>query len=227
MLRWCKPCIAYQWQLTPWTSLRYDRYFGKNKLVFFQNQLSLHGFQHITTGRDANCYYHPLFLRGRQDLVQSWKKVKTGLLFPNQDEQPDFYKMEPSPCPKAHAQYLNKAIEQAKKMAQEEDLSTKPTNFGPLRVPGRLLYQSTETPTSLRFVKTHSTVFQRRRTESRRWRQPIQLKEISKQLEHHCWNQENSSSSSSLPAQAPKGIDIPAPSSIPKPTLNDLIQLLE
>ena len=59
----------------------HNRYFAKNKLVFFQSQLSLHGFKLITTGKDANCYYHPMFLRGRQDLLPSLKKVKTPLTF--------------------------------------------------------------------------------------------------------------------------------------------------
>ena len=148
------------------------------------------------------------------------------MLFPSSnDEEPDFYKMEPSPSPRAHAQYLANAIQRVQAIALDE----KRANCGPLRVPGRLLYQPVETPTARRFVKVPSTQYKRRQAESLRWKKPLQLHEISTQLDHHSWNEplpqeqtpkdtqpsaENTESSSSS-------------SSKPRQTLKDLILLLE
>lgn len=170
------------------------KYFAKSKTSFFRSQLSLYGFKRITKGRDANCYYHELFLRGRQDLLPSLQKANSSLFKHKQDMEPDFYKMESSPSPRERAQSLAKAIHKVHLIAQEESPKrpVRPktnTSCGPLRVPGRLLYQSTETPTSLRFAATYSNRFQQTQAESLRWIKPLQLQQISNelQLEHHTW----------------------------------------
>ena len=160
-------------------------------MVSFQSQLNLYGFKRITTGKDANAYYHELFLRGREDLLPRLKPHSKSM--PSSGSEPDFYKMEPSLSHQEQAQSLSQTIQKVQLIAQSESERGSPVpalpgaRCGPLCVPGRLLYQSTETPTSLRFVKTPSFQNQRRQVEAKRWVRPLQLQHISTEWVHHSW----------------------------------------
>lgn len=54
------------------------RHFRHNKLTSFQRQLNLYGFHRISKGIDAGRYRHPLFQRGRLDLLSSIKRETRG-----------------------------------------------------------------------------------------------------------------------------------------------------
>ena len=62
-------CRAVAFQVLP-------RHFRHNKLTSFQRQLNLYGFQRISKGADAGRYFHPLFRRGRPDLLGSIKRER-------------------------------------------------------------------------------------------------------------------------------------------------------
>jgi len=74
-------------------------YFKQTKMGSFQRQLNLYGFLRITSGGDRGGYYHELFLRDREFLVDRMKRrtVKgtkvRGLSNPR--AEPDFYRMNP------------------------------------------------------------------------------------------------------------------------------------
>lgn len=50
------------------------KHFRHNKLTSFQRQLNLYGFQRIPKGAEAGRYRHPLFQRGRPDLLSMIKR---------------------------------------------------------------------------------------------------------------------------------------------------------
>lgn len=69
--------------------------FGMKSFTSFQRQLSLYGFRRVNSGPDKGGYYHPLFLKGKHDLVHGIRRYggkKTG---PNRSmsDHPDFYAM--------------------------------------------------------------------------------------------------------------------------------------
>jgi len=69
------------------------RIFKATKYRSFVRQLNIWGFKRITCGVDMNSYYHPMFLRGKTNLVMKMtrKKGKLGCKpRPNPDEEPDF-----------------------------------------------------------------------------------------------------------------------------------------
>ena len=85
------------------------KYFRTNKLSSFMRQINGWGFKRISIQehRDFGAYFHPLFIRGRMDLVQQMKRAGRGeeplawmrhkcsdtgrYLFV--DQNPDFYKL--------------------------------------------------------------------------------------------------------------------------------------
>jgi len=73
-------------------------YFKQTQMPSFLRQLSLYGFTRINTMgmADRGAYYHPHFLRGREDLCVhiSRTRIKGGRTVHNNHE-PDFYKMQP------------------------------------------------------------------------------------------------------------------------------------
>ena len=73
--------------------------FRQSKMASFQRQLNLYGFRRITKGVDSGSYYHPMFLQHRPDLCMAMKREKIkgsqGIKGTSQDDEPDFYQMEP------------------------------------------------------------------------------------------------------------------------------------
>jgi hypothetical protein len=77
------------------------RFFSRQKnFSSFTRQLSLYGFLRATAGHDRGSYYHPLFLKGRRNLVMYMRRV--GLPNGKEDRRriqqqegpdPDFYSM--------------------------------------------------------------------------------------------------------------------------------------
>lgn len=53
-----------------------DKFFNQSKYSSFTRQLNLWDFQRIKKGVDIGCYYHPLFLRGKLNLVQRMRRRK-------------------------------------------------------------------------------------------------------------------------------------------------------
>eukprot|EP00543_Licmophora_paradoxa_P007808 CAMPEP_0202442734 /NCGR_PEP_ID=MMETSP1360-20130828/2109_1 /ASSEMBLY_ACC=CAM_ASM_000848 /TAXON_ID=515479 /ORGANISM="Licmophora paradoxa, Strain CCMP2313" /LENGTH=341 /DNA_ID=CAMNT_0049058177 /DNA_START=55 /DNA_END=1080 /DNA_ORIENTATION=+ len=73
------------------------RFFNQHKMTSFQRQLNLYGFKRITSGKDRSSYYHPLFLRSKDFLVDKIYRTKVkgiGTKFqPNPEHEPNFYSM--------------------------------------------------------------------------------------------------------------------------------------
>ena len=72
-------------------------FFQQSKMSSFQRQLNLYGFNRMTAGNDQGCYYHPLFLRGREflckSMVRTRVKGKGRKPLPSPETEPDFYSM--------------------------------------------------------------------------------------------------------------------------------------
>jgi HSF-type DNA-binding len=51
---------------------------GMTRWKSFQRQLSLWGFKRLTSGRDANCYFHEYFLRHRPHLLKYMRRDRGG-----------------------------------------------------------------------------------------------------------------------------------------------------
>ena len=72
-------------------------FFKQTKLTSFQRQLNLYGFERLTRGADSGGYYHELFLRGREFLIDRMERTKvkgTGYkAASNPDSEPNFYEM--------------------------------------------------------------------------------------------------------------------------------------
>ena len=49
------------------------KYYRHSKMTSFQRQLNLYGFQKINHGEEVGAYFHPLFVRGKRELVKDIK----------------------------------------------------------------------------------------------------------------------------------------------------------
>lgn len=49
------------------------KYYRHSKITSFQRQLNLYGFLRIHKGDDTGAYAHPMFLKGRKDMVRDIK----------------------------------------------------------------------------------------------------------------------------------------------------------
>jgi len=72
-------------------------FFKQTKLTSFQRQLNLYGFERLTRGADSGGYYHELFLRDREFLIDRMQRTKvkgTGYkAAASPDSEPNFYEM--------------------------------------------------------------------------------------------------------------------------------------
>jgi hypothetical protein len=76
------------------------RWFRQTKYTSFQRQLNLYKFTRITNGPDKNGYYHPYFLRDREDLIRHIPRLpKNGdgvRRSDTKESEPHFYNMPPT-----------------------------------------------------------------------------------------------------------------------------------
>lgn len=69
-------------------------YFEHSKFSSFIRQANGWGFRRLTTGRDRNSYYHPLFLRGLPHLCKTMKRPGVSKkLSADPEHEPDLYKI--------------------------------------------------------------------------------------------------------------------------------------
>ena len=99
-------------------------FFQQSKMSSFQRQLNLYGFNRLTTGPDQGCYYHPMFLRGRdflcERMVRTKIKGKGRKPLPSPETEPDFYNM--TYCPQ---------LGRNKKCTSSSERSTYPAPVSP------------------------------------------------------------------------------------------------
>lgn len=73
------------------------RFFFQTQMSSFIRQLSTYGFHKIVNenNKDMNCYYHELFLRGREELCPLIMRKKVRSLITAPELEPDFSKFDP------------------------------------------------------------------------------------------------------------------------------------
>lgn len=49
------------------------KYYRHTKLASFQRQLNHYGFKKVAHGEELGAYYHPLFVKGRRELLKDFK----------------------------------------------------------------------------------------------------------------------------------------------------------
>lgn len=73
-------------------------YFTQARFESFIRQVNGWGFKRLRReGPDRSSYYHPLFLRGRPDLVNQMRRPAKGEKAVDDEEEPDFFSLPPSP----------------------------------------------------------------------------------------------------------------------------------
>mmetsp|Transcript_10301 Transcript_10301/g.13622 ORF Transcript_10301/g.13622 Transcript_10301/m.13622 type:complete len:207 (-) Transcript_10301:483-1103(-) len=84
----------------------YQSYFRCKNYQVFLSFLNSHGFKHITSGKDRNCFYHEKLLRGLPHLVQYLAldpPKNARRVLPDPANEPDFYPItEKYPLPTAN-----------------------------------------------------------------------------------------------------------------------------
>lgn len=93
-VQWRDHGRAFKFNLPTFCEPHCEAIFGCRRFPVLLTLMSSYGFKHITTGKDRNCFYHELFLRGKPYLTDYFPEPRNARrLIPDPSNEPNFYQI--------------------------------------------------------------------------------------------------------------------------------------